>query len=520
MREMQVQRRGRREPQRSGKACASKNPYKSTLSSPIDCSPASTCGEINSFRPDSVFMIMPQMTPTARMKRLTAAFLVILAIAILFGLGRSALYFDEAIYAQVSKEMIEHHDWLTPHWNGQLWFHKSPVFFWTTALFFKLFGVGEFWARFASALSGLGVLLLSYLIARRIYGRAAGLLVVLILLSSQLFVFYARFGTTDTMLTFFIVLAAYAYLKTEDDERFWLLAGAACALALMVKGAAGVAAPLVLLLTAIVERNLISSLRSKWLWLGVVLGLLIALPWHLFMYQQHGAAFLKGYISAHVINRARSNVNEYQRGYGYYFSVLRDFFSPWVYILPFALLLKRGRRSAIVVILGLTVFILYTIVQTKFQWYILPAIPAFAIVVAGFISSLIENRTRLQLRIAALALILLWAFGTYGVLRLIRTVKPEIEAAARLAKQATRDQGGLMAYPENLEMTVLFYSNRKLCTDPVISKLSHDVSTECTPTELTHIILQKSEWDKIEGSFTITPLIEDGPLTYASIVRR
>lgn len=459
------------------------------------------------------------MTPT--LKRLTVAFLVILAIIMLFGrLERRALRFDEAIYAQVSKEMVERNEWLTPHWNGQAWFHKPPIFFWITALFFKLFEVNEVWARFASALSGLGILLLAYLIGRRIYGRTAGVLAVLILISSQLFVFYARVGTTDTMLTLFVLLAAYAYLKIEDDERYWLLAGAACAMALMVKGAAGLVAPLVLLLAAAVEGILVDTLRTRWLWLGVGLGLLIVLPWHLFMYQQHGNAFLRGYLFSHVINRAGSNLTEFQRGYGYYFSVLRNFFWPWVYILPFALILKRGRRSAIVVILGLTVFILYTAVQTKLQWYILPAIPAFAIVVAGFVASFLEYRTRFQLRIAAFVLILLWVFATYGVWKLVSSVDPDTQAAARLAKHAKREGGGLMAYPEHLEMTVLFYSNRKLCTDPVISKLSHHVTTECTPAELTHIILRKSDWDKIEGSFTITPLIEDGPLTYAAISRR
>ena len=54
----------------------------------------------------------------------------------------------------------------------------------------------------------------------------------------------------------------------------------------------------------------------------------------------------------------------------------------------------------------------------------------------------------------------------------------------------------------------------------MISKLSYNVTTECTATELTHIILRNSDRDKIEGSFTITPLIEDGPLTYAAIARQ
>ena len=69
-------------------------------------------------------------------------------------------------------------------------------------------------------------------------------------------------------------------------------------------------------------------------------------------------------------------------------------------------------------------------------------------------------------------------------------------------------------------ITVLFYSDRKLCIHPVSSKLSHHVTTECTTTELTHIILRNSDRDKIEGSFTITPSIEDEPLTYAAIARR
>lgn len=464
-----------------------------------------------------MFMIAAQMTP----KRLTAALLTILAVILLFGrLGKNALLFDEAIYAQVSKETAEQHDWPTPYYNGKAWFEKSPTYFWLTSLLFKLFGVSEFWARFVSAVSGLGVLLLSYLIARRIYSHAAGILSVLILISTQLFVYYARFGTTDTMLTLCLLLAVYGYLRAENDQRFWLLVGAACGFAMMVKGLGGITAPLVLLIAAIVDGRVRATLRSKWVWIGAGLALLIVLPWHLQMYRKHGQAFIQVYMFRHVVNRATANINQFQRGFGYYFVVLREFCSPWVYLLPFALIFRRTARSAVILILGLTIFIFYTIVQTKFQWYILPSVPAFAIAIAGFVAGFMEKTTTRKLRLAALALIVLWTFGVVGVLNRITTVSPEIEAAARLAKRGARDQGGIMAYPENLQMTVKFYSNRKLCTDPAFSKLSHGVTTECAPAEATHIILRKSDWDKIASSFTITPAIEDGPLTYASITRR
>src|ERR1700742_1352942 len=115
------------------------------------------------------------MIPTATTKRLIAAILIILALLLLFTNQRgNPLHFDEAIYAQVSKEMVERNEWLTPHWNGKAWFGKSPFYFWATALLFKAFGIADFWARFVAALSGLGVMLLSYSIARRLYDATAG----------------------------------------------------------------------------------------------------------------------------------------------------------------------------------------------------------------------------------------------------------------------------------------------------------------------------------------------------------
>jgi 4-amino-4-deoxy-L-arabinose transferase-like glycosyltransferase len=450
-----------------------------------------------------------------------AAVITILAVTLLFAhLGKPALHFDEAIYAQLSKETVQLNDWLTPHWNGRTWFQKSPAYFWITALFFKAFGATEFWARFPSALSGLGVLLLSFLIARRLYNATAGVLAVLILLSSQLFVYYARFGGTDTMLTFFIVLAVYAYLRTAEDERYWVLAAAGCAMALMVKGPAGVVAPAGLGITVAIDRRFASTVRSKWLWIGVGVAVAIVAPWHLLMYQKHGDAFITGYIITHVINRAKTNLNEFQRGYGFYFTVLKDFFSPWVYILPFGLIFSWRARSLVMLVLGLFVFVLYTLAQTKFQWYILPAIPAFAVITAGFVTQLSERRTQHQLAIGMSAFILLWAVGTFRVVRLIKTVKPEIESAARLARMAAHEPGGIVAYPEHLEMTVMFYSGRKLCTDPVISKLSHNEVTECEPTEPRHVILRTADRNTVESRFTIDSVREDGPITYASIVRR
>lgn len=43
---------------------------------------------------------------------------------------------------------------------------------------------------------------------------------------------------------------------------------------------------------------------------------------------------------------------------------------------------------------------------------------------------------------------------------------------------------------------------------------------ECEPSEPIHVILRTADWNAVESRFTINSVREDGPITYASIVRR
>ena len=106
------------------------------------------------------------------------------ACTFLIYLDQSALYYDEAIYGQVAKETAKGNHWITLHWNGQPWFHKPPLYFWTTAILFKIFGTSEFVARALSALAGVGCVALSYVITRHLYGRTSAILSPLIVLTS------------------------------------------------------------------------------------------------------------------------------------------------------------------------------------------------------------------------------------------------------------------------------------------------------------------------------------------------
>ena len=171
--------------------------------------------------------------------------------------ARTLNNWDEAIYAQVSKEIVTSGDWLTLHWGYAPWYHKPPLFMWMTALFFRLFEVNEFWARAASALSGLGVVGVTYLISQRLYGSLTAVFSVGVLLTNFSFVHYARFGTTDVTLTLFIFMSVYAYLRAvAGAHHWWYLAWFAMAGALMTKGVAGLIVPIVILIALLVDRQL------------------------------------------------------------------------------------------------------------------------------------------------------------------------------------------------------------------------------------------------------------------------
>jgi 4-amino-4-deoxy-L-arabinose transferase-like glycosyltransferase len=120
------------------------------------------------------------------------------ALMLFWRLGQGSLVdWDEAIHAQVAKQMVQGGDWVTPYWGEEHWFRKPLLSIWARAILFQLFAVNELWARAGSALCGIGLVILTYLIGKRVHGRTAGLLSALVLLSSYPFVLQARFATTD-----------------------------------------------------------------------------------------------------------------------------------------------------------------------------------------------------------------------------------------------------------------------------------------------------------------------------------
>ncbi len=196
----------------------------------------------------------------------------------------------DSVHAEVAREMLTRHDFVTLYANGIRYLEKAPLFYWSMAASFKLFGVSTAASRLPLA---LGVLLLAMLLesfARRAFGETrAGLYAGLITLSSFGIFIFSRINIPDVLVCDWLVLALYAFWRTEDETRpsrrlCWLFA-AACALNILTKGLIGIVFPVgIVLLTLLITRGprlTLERLRGFHPLSSGALFLILAVPWHI-----------------------------------------------------------------------------------------------------------------------------------------------------------------------------------------------------------------------------------------------
>jgi 4-amino-4-deoxy-L-arabinose transferase-like glycosyltransferase len=383
-----------------------------------------------------------------RLSVLNIVFIIlIVAIAtfmILFRLGSNSFYaWDEAIYAQIAREMVSSGDWLTPHWNFTPFFEKPPLMMWITASFYSIFKINEFWARAASAFSGILLVLVTYLVGKKEFNMRVGVLAAIALLSNPEFLLFSRIGMTDMMLSLFIYLSVLTYLYTRKDKRCWYGIGIFFALAFMTKFWAAGVIPLLLLIALAWDARFKETFSSKHFWGAIFLSIILIIPWHLSMLMMHSKPFIDRYLIYNLVNRSTSGLEGNLGTSMYYYDHLKVMFSPWFSLIPFAMANSlndlinkdRGTKPALLLILILIVFGLYSVViQTKLPGYIIPVYPGIYILISSMIMRAFDSHKSFAFSalIYSLFIALLLATGLLGT-SLIATRKEIILVTIILA---------------------------------------------------------------------------------------
>jgi 4-amino-4-deoxy-L-arabinose transferase-like glycosyltransferase len=134
---------------------------------------------------------------------------------------------DEGRYIEIPREMLALRDFILPHLNGVLYFEKPPLYYWLNSLSVAIFGISLVAARIWSVIMAVLTILFTGKLARRFFGREAGVTAEIILGSSFLFMGLACFNTLDMTLTFFLTACIGCFfLATSSDRRnlnFWLM---------------------------------------------------------------------------------------------------------------------------------------------------------------------------------------------------------------------------------------------------------------------------------------------------------
>ncbi|HEY7617381.1 MAG TPA: glycosyltransferase family 39 protein, partial [Terriglobales bacterium] len=131
---------------------------------------------------------------------------------------------DEPRYAQIAREMLSRHDWITPTLGGKPWLEKPVLYYWEAMLSYSIFGVSDWAARIPSALDATLVVIAVYFFLRR-FRPGFQLDGALVTASTAGVIGFARAASTDMPLAAAFTLAMLSwYAWHESGKRMYLAA--------------------------------------------------------------------------------------------------------------------------------------------------------------------------------------------------------------------------------------------------------------------------------------------------------
>jgi 4-amino-4-deoxy-L-arabinose transferase-like glycosyltransferase len=286
---------------------------------------------------------------------------------------------------------------VVPHLDGKIYSEKPPLQLWAVWLASLPFGRPTEWsARIPSTLAAIGLVLLTGWLGGRLFGRRAGFISALVLLTTSRFFDRARWCCTDMILSLFVVLAiGCAYRWTCHDGApprrglGWAFFAAA-GLATLTKGPVGVALPVgILVAYLVVERRWREVFRFPWI-TGALIYLAVVVPWYLLYGLQGGWHNLWMVVLRENVNRYLNAWNNVHPFY-YYLGIFPLSFLPWAVFLPATLVAIHRRRhsesrAALTwcAVWFLVIFVFFSISSGKRTVYLLPLFPAAALLVGWF----------------------------------------------------------------------------------------------------------------------------------------
>jgi 4-amino-4-deoxy-L-arabinose transferase-like glycosyltransferase len=329
----------------------------------------------------------------------------------------------EPLFAEASRQMLVTGDWITPYFNGETRFDKPALIYWFQAIAYALIGVNEWAVRLPSALAAIGVMALVFYIVQWYFAQkdeleqfssptrrylTAAIAAAVTALNPEMII-WGRTGVSDMLLTGCIASALLCFfrgyggsetggnsLRSLMPNNWYLAFYVLIAGGILTKGPVGIVLPGIIIgVFLLYVGQLRTVIREMRLFLGLVIIFALSAPWYVLVTLRNGDSYINSFFGYHNIERFTEVVNGHSAPWYFYFVIVLLLFAPYSVYLPLAMVrLKFWQRShwqkqtrsqqfgLFAFVWFISIFSFFTIAVTKLPSYVLPLMPAAAILVA------------------------------------------------------------------------------------------------------------------------------------------
>lgn len=305
---------------------------------------------------------------------------------------RVPLAIDETRYLTVAWEMLSSGHWVLPQLNGEPYSHKPPLLFWLLALGWQALGVNEWWPRLVPALAGLAAWLALWRLARRLWPHAADVPPLAVSIAGGTLVWALVSGMIlfDLLLTLWVLVALLGLAVAGDgDRRGWLLFGAGLGLALLAKGPVAWLHVLPVAALGPWWSEAARGEAARWyaqLAGAVALGAVMLAAWLVPAVLAGGPAYMESVLWGQAAGRLTESF-AHDRPLWWYLPVVPVLVLPWLLWQPAWRGLRDGvapmeRGARFCLAWSVPPFVVFCLISGKQPHYLLPLVPALALLVA------------------------------------------------------------------------------------------------------------------------------------------